>query len=301
MSSLVVLSNEKGFNLARRTAYLLNAEFAVVEQKTFPDGELYLRIPLDVRGKIVVPVWSIKEEINNDLISLMLVLDTLWDLGAKKVISVVPYMPYARQDSRFKDGEALSIVTIAKLLRAVHSDYVVTVDMHLHRIGDPRFVFGEKIINVSGVDAIADYIKNRHPQLGGKAIVVGPDEESEQWASRLGMLLGLKWVVLEKERYSAEEVEVKLRESMPREAEKAIIIDDIISTGGTIESTVNLIRKLGLNEIYVYCTHPVLSASGLYKIASLGLADYACTNTLPSPISTIDVSGVLASSIKSLA
>lgn len=300
MSDLLVFSNEKGFGLARSLASSLGADFGVIEQRFFPDGEAYVRLPSNVKGRRLILLWSVKGDINNDLIAMMLALDTAWDLGAERVISVVPYIPYARQDSRFKEGEALSISAIAKLIRAVHGDYVVTIDMHLHRLGDPRSVFGQKFVNLSGVDAVADFIRKKGLNLDSDAVVVGPDEESEQWASRLGEILGLKWVVLEKERFSAEQVEVRLRENIAKGARKALIIDDIISTGGTIESTVNLLRRVGVGEFYVYCVHPVLSAPGLHKLASLGLADYACTNTVPSPISFIDVSGLLAEGIKEL-
>lgn len=297
MENLVIISNEKAYGLAKNLSRYLNVESAVVEQRVFPDGEIYLRIPIDVKHKTSVLLWSIKGDINNDVLSLMLALDATWELGAERILSVIPYMPYARQDSRFKDGEAVSIVTLSKIFRFLTADYIITVDMHLHRIEEPRIIFGDRFVNISGIESIASYISNRTFERG-ETVVVGPDEESIQWASRLGDLLKIPWMVLEKERHTAEDVEVKVKESLPIEVKRAIIIDDIISTGGTIESTVKLLKSIGIPDIYVYCVHPVLSPTSLYRLESLKLSDLACTNTLPSPISYIDISRTIGDAIK---
>lgn len=299
VSRAAILSNEKAYGLAKNLSRSLDLEYDVVEQREFPDGEVYVRIPVEVKDRAFILLWSIKGDINNDLMALFYTIDALWDMGASRVISVIPYMPYARQDSRFKSGESISIVALSKILRALTQDYIVTIDMHLHRIGDPKKIFGDRFINLSAVEPIAGYV-SKGIALEKDAVVVGPDEESEQWASRLGRLLDLPWFVFEKERLTAEEVKVGAEKSLISGADKAVIIDDIISTGGTVESTVRALRDLGITKVYVYCVHPVLSPTAFYRLASLRLSDLACTNSLPSPISHVDISGVIGDAVKNL-
>ncbi|MEM4953588.1 MAG: ribose-phosphate pyrophosphokinase-like domain-containing protein, partial [Desulfurococcaceae archaeon] len=124
---------------------------------------------------------SLQRNVNESLVEIVLTIDALKDLGAKEIIAVIPYMSYARQDARFNPGEAVSIQTIAKLFSLLKIDYLITIDMHLHRISDPNRLFNTKFYNITGVKELAKYFKKKYEIRKEETIVVGPDEEAEQW------------------------------------------------------------------------------------------------------------------------
>ncbi len=296
---VVVLGGSSGEHIAISLAGQLEADLGEVEVKTFPDGETYVRVATEVEGKSVVYVNSLQRGVNEKLVETLITLDALRDLGARRVYAVIPYMSYARQDSRFNPGEAVSIFTLGRLMNSVAPDHIITVDMHLHRIGDPRRVFGEKFTNVTAVPLLAEYVKSAGFPDQGETIVVGPDEEAEQWARVMAEALGLEYTVLEKRRLSADEVVVEARDARV-ESRNVIIVDDIISTGGTIVEAVEALRRLGAREIAVTCVHPILTGRAYPRLKRLGLRHLACTDTVLSPISLVESSPAIARALEQL-
>lgn len=296
MSAIVVLGGSRAEHVAVGLAKLLKAELGEVEVTRFPDGETYIRILPDVKGCRVVYVNTLQPSPNDALTETLLTLDALRDLGAREVHAVIPYMAYARQDERFKPGEAVSIATIAKLFKSLELDAIYTVDMHLHRITDPSKLFGAKFRNLTGVHELANYVKHR-PELRENAIVIGPDEEAEQWAKIMAEDLSLDYAVLEKKRYSATEVRIEAR-GADVGGKKAIIVDDIISTGGTIVEAAKVLRELGASGVAVMCVHPILSGNAYAKLQKLNLLDLAGTDAVLSPISRIPIAPAIAEALK---
>jgi len=297
VSDLVVLGGTSGGHIAVMLAHLLGAELGEVEVSKFPDGETYVRVLADVGGRRVVYVNSLQRGPNETLVETLLTLDALRDLGAREVHAVVPYMAYARQDERFKPGEAVSIRTVARLFRALDLDSIYTVDMHLHRITDPTELFGAEFHNLTGVRELARYVRERHGPLGN-AVVIGPDEEAEQWARIMAEELGgLEYAVLEKRRVSASEVLVEAR-GVDVEGRLALIVDDIISTGGTIAEAVKALRSLGARDVIVACVHPLLVGRAYTRLLRLGLKDLVGTDTVLSPISRVPIAPAIAEALR---
>lgn len=289
MGEVVVLGGSNGEHLAIELSRLSGFELGEIEIKKFPDDETYIRVLSDVSGKDVVYINSLQRDPNESIIETIYTLDTLSDLGAKRIIAIIPYMSYARQDSRFKPGEAISIQTLGKLFRSVKVDYIITVDMHLHRIQDPSIVFGAKFYNITGVRELAKYVKRNHIINYEKTVVIGPDEEAEQWAKIMANELGgLEYGVLEKKRLTAEEVVIEAKGVNVNERD-IIIVDDIISTGGTIIEAVKALRSLGAKDIIVTTVHPLLVGDAHAKLLKLNLKDLAGTNTILSPISKVSI------------
>ncbi len=296
MRDVIVLGGSSGEYLAYRVAKILNVDFGEIEVKKFPDGETYIRILSDVSGKRVIYINSLQRGPNDLIIETFYTVDTLKDLGAKEVHLVVPYMAYARQDERFNPGEAVSILSLAKLFKLLDVDSIYTIDMHLHRITDPVKVFGAKFYNLTGVRELGKYVK-KHYSIEN-TVVIGPDEEAEQWAKIMAEELGdLEYSVLEKKRISAEEVVIEAKD-VNVEGKNIIIVDDIISTGGTIIEAVKALRKLGARDIIVTCVHPLLVGKAYNKLVKLGLLDIIGTDTVLSPISKVTVAPVIANALK---
>jgi len=294
---LVVLGGSQGEHVAAQLASLLGAELGEVEVSRFPDGETYVRVLAEVEGRRVVYVNSLQRGPNETLVETLLTLDALGDLGAREVHAVVPYMAYARQDERFKPGEAVSIVTVAKLFRALGLSSIYTVDMHLHRIRDPSALFGASFRNLTGVRELAKYVKRHHPGVLGRAVVVGPDEEAEQWAKVMAEELGIEYAVLEKRRISATEVKIEAHGANVK-GRVAVIVDDIISTGGTIVEAVKALKQLGCEATLVACVHPILVGNAYAKLLKLQLLDLVGTDTVLSPISRIPIAPAVAEALR---
>jgi len=298
MPSVIVLGGTSGFHIAYDLSRLLRCELGGVEVRRFPDGEVYVRVEADVGGRDVVYVNSLQPSPDSKIVETLYTLDALRDLGARRVLAVIPYMAYARQDERFNPGEAVSIISLAKLFRAVGADSIYTVDMHLHRIRDPTRLFGASFHNLTAVAELAKYILRNHGGLLEKAVVVGPDEEAEQWAKIMSQGLGgLEYTVLEKRRLSAEEVAITTRDLDVR-GRNVVIVDDIISTGGTIVEAVKALKKQGAEEVVVSCVHPLLVGDAYYRILRLGIRDLAGTDTVLSPVSKVPIAPPIADAIR---
>ena len=284
-------------NLANTVASRLGATSGKIEIKRFPDGEKYLRVLDDVKDHHVIVIQSMHHTPDELLFEYLLLVDALKDLGAKRVSSFIPYFAYARQDERFKPGEALSFRTVSKLIETVGTDDVFTIDMHQHRILRSSEVFRIPSHNLSAMPLLADYVMKegilRNP------LVIGPDAEAEQWAKLAAETLHSDYDVFEKKRYTADRVEVRPRKATAK-GRDILIVDDIISTGGTIIEAAKTLFTQGAARIEVACTHPILAANSLSRIREAGITNVIGTDTVPSPISFVSVAPIIADEVKKL-
>lgn len=292
---MIVIGGSSSEGLASKVAVELGSKLGGLELRRFPDGERYLRVLDNVNGENVVVIQSIHHTPDELLFEFLLLVDTLKDLGAKKVIAFIPYFAYARQDERFKTGEALSFTTVAKLIDTVGTDEVFTIDMHQHRVLDSSKVFRMKSHNISAMPLLADYVKKTG--TAHKPLVIGPDAEAEQWAKLAAERLETDYDVFEKKRLGDERVEVRPRKANAKGRE-VLIVDDIISTGGTIVEASKILLSQGASKVYVACTHPILASGALEKILKAGVKSVVGTDTVPSPVSLVSVAPLIASEVK---
>ncbi|MEZ0393994.1 MAG: ribose-phosphate diphosphokinase [Desulfurococcaceae archaeon] len=294
----LVLGGTNGEHLAVEIASAAGYELGSVEVKRFPDDELYIRVMSEVSGRDVVYVNSLQRGVNDSLVETLYTLDTLKDLGARRVVAVIPYMSYARQDSRFNPGECVSVQVLAKLFRSVSVDHIITVDMHLHRISDPNALFGAAFHNITGVRELAKHF--RGARWLERPTVIGPDEEAEQWAKVMAEELGrVGYGVLEKRRLSPEQVVIEAK-GVDVKDKDVVIVDDIISTGGTIVEAVKALRGLGARRIGVGVVHAILVGNAYAKLLRLGLEELVATNTVLSPISRISVAPAIVEELRKI-
>ncbi|MBS7249673.1 MAG: ribose-phosphate diphosphokinase [Candidatus Freyarchaeota archaeon] len=290
----VIIGGSSSYVLAIKMARELNATLLTTDIKRFPDGEKYVRIEGDLNDADAVVVQSMYLNPDEYLMEYFLMVEALKDSGAKKVTGVIPYFAYARQDKRFNPGEAVSLKTVSKLIETVGTDQILTVDMHLHRVDDMRKIFKIPAKNLTAIPDIARYIgENLSLQ---KPLIIGPDEEAEQWAKLAAEQLETEYDVLEKKRLSSTEVEITTREIEVKNRD-VVIIDDIISTGGTIAKTIEALKKKNAKKIVAACTHPVLVDNALKKIYNAGAYTVIGTTTIPSPISVVEIAGTLAKAL----
>ena len=292
---MIVVGGPTSEALAFKVANELGVTAGKLEVRRFPDGEKYLRVLCDVQGQTVAVIQSIHHTPDELLFEYLLMADTVKDLGAKKVIACIPYFAYARQDERFKPGEALSFKTVSKLIESVGTDEIYTIDMHQHRVLKSSEIFGIPSHNLSAMPLLADHVK----KLGKlqNPLVIGPDAEAEQWAKLAAERLHSDYDVFEKKRLGDAKVEIRPRRSDAR-GRDVLIVDDIISTGGTIVEAVKILLGQGAKRIQVACTHPILAPGALEKIRETGVEDIIGTDTVPSPISVVTVAPLIAEQVR---
>ena len=280
-----------GIMVARK----LKINVSKIEIRRFPDGEKYVRILDPVKGEDVAVIQSLYRTPDEFLFEYFLIADALKGAGANKIVAVFPYFAYARQDERFKPGEALSLESVIKLIETVGTSEVYTIDMHLHRVSDIAQAFNIPAHNLSAMRELARYIR-RNFSLEDP-LVLGPDEESEQWAKAAAAELDADYDVLEKTRISANEIEIKPRK-LNIEGKDVVLIDDIISTGGTLAEVIKIIRKQGARKVIAACSHPILVDNAFTKIYEAGADSLVSTDTIPSPVSYVSVANLIASALK---
>jgi ribose-phosphate pyrophosphokinase len=291
----MIIGGSSSQDLAVKVAQDLGIKNGKLEIRRFPDGEKYLRVLEDVKKQNIVVIQSVHHTPDELFMEYLLLVDTLKDLGALKVISFFPYFAYARQDERFKPGEALSFKTISGLIEGVGTDEIYTIDMHGHRVIELSDVFKIPAQNLTAVPLLADYVKKTCPMQ--RPLVIGPDAEAEQWARIAAERLGTDYDVFEKKRYGDRQVEVRPRRADAQDRE-ILVVDDIISTGGTIVEALKVLFAQGARTVNVACTHPILAGDALARIREAGAKNVIGTDTVPSPVSYVSVAPLIAEQVR---
>ncbi|MGD0330356.1 MAG: ribose-phosphate diphosphokinase [Nitrososphaeria archaeon] len=266
-----------------------------LQAKKFPDGEKYVRIMDNVKGDTVVVIQSMYHVPDEHLFEYFLLVKALKDLGAKRVIGVIPYFAYARQDRRFNPGEAISFQTVTRLIENVGTDELFTIDTHLHRVNDISKVFNIPAHNLSVVPLLTQYVKQNFTL--DKPIVIAPDEEAEQWAKISSEILNCEYDTLEKVRLGPDKVEIKTRLRSVKDR-NVVVIDDIISTGGTMVETIKVLQNYGANRVIVMCAHPLLIGDSHARILDAGAEVIIGSDTVPSPVGLVSAAPIIADAIR---
>jgi ribose-phosphate pyrophosphokinase len=271
--------------LAERVSRELgNVPFGIPYAKRFPDGELYLRVGGQLEGEDVVLVQSTRTD--QDLLELFLLEDAIREGGARRLFVVVPYFGYARQDRLFFPGEPVSARAMARHIE-LDADAVVTVDLHsaqtLHNFTKPAF-------EASGIPAIARLLRERPVDL-----LVSPDKGGIDRVKRMAQILDKPWFALEKKRIDSDHVELNLPASLPEpvEGKQLVIIDDVITTGGTIVEAAKLLQKHHARAVTASCTHGLFLRDAFERIKAVTDEVYS-TDTLGNPAEKASVAPDIA-------
>lgn len=280
-------------NEAFRSRLLQNmdGEAGALEYRRFPDGESYVRLGSEVGGKHVVMVCTLNAP-DEKALALLFAARTAKELGAARVGLVAPYLAYMRQDKRFRPGEAVTSTHFAALLSSAF-DWLVTVDPHLHRRGSLAELYSIPAKAVAAAPALAEWIRDNVAQ----PLVVGPDEESEQWAAQVAADCGAPHVVLRKTRLGDRDVRIEAPPLGAWRGRTPVLIDDIISSGRTMALAARKVREAGLAAPACLGVHAVFSPDALGALRAAGAAAIATTNTIAHETNAIDVSAPVARSI----
>lgn len=277
---------------ASNLADALGADLGVVEARRFPDEEALVRV-VDAPGGRHAVVVAALDRPDPKLTALWLLLKTLRHLDAASITLVAPYLPYMRQDQAFRPGEAVSGRLVAEWLGPT-IDHLVTVDPHLHRIHDLGPLWTADIALVHAAPAIADWLRREVPD----AVVIGPDEESAQWAAEVARLAGVPHTVLTKTRRGDRDVEVTLPDPTIVAGRTPVLVDDIISTARTMAATIGRLRGLGLPAPVCIGVHAVFAGDAAAALAAAGASRVVTCDTLPHPTNAIRLRPAIADAVR---
>lgn len=299
----MIVSGSASQKLAANVAKELDDVFIRVETKKFPDGEKYLRVHGEVDDEVTI-IQSTGYPQDETLIELLFLIKNLKDLGAKKVKVVVPFMGYARQERRFNDGEAISAKIVAELIELAGADEFASINLHEDCV---RKFFNIPAYNLSAMPAIAEYLK----EFTTDPIIIAPDKGALGFAEEISEILECNCTYLKKVRLGPDKVETTIADIDESDddsskvqissvkGKQAIIIDDIIATGGTIVNAINILKEHGAVSVNVCCVHPTLVNDAVSKIYAAGATDLAGTDTLKSEVSSISLAKTIANYLKS--
>jgi ribose-phosphate pyrophosphokinase len=269
-----VIGGSASTALAERISRELgNAPFGIPFTKRFPDGELYLRVGGRLEGDDVVVVQSTRTD--QDLLELLLLEDAVREAGARRVFVVVPYFGYARQDRRFFPGEPLSARALCRHVE-LDADAVVTVDLHS---AQTLTHFTKPAFEASGIPALARLLKERPVD-----VLVSPDKGGVDRAKRMAQLLDKPWFALDKKRLDSDRVELSLGAAPAPglSGKHVVLIDDVITTGGTIVEAARLLKRHGVGAVTAACTHGLFLRDAFERIKAV-TDEVLSTDTLLNP------------------
>ena len=289
---MIVVPGPSSIGLGERVASILGCRRVNIEYKNFPDGESYQRLTEKVEGEDVALIHTTYPQQDKRLVELLILIENLKSLGASKVRVIAPYMAYARQDTRFREGEAISITTIFKLIEAAGADEFYTVDLHKEAtLG----AFKIKAKNLYATGVIADY-------LGGLELkepyILSPDKGAIMIAKRVGEKLGAEYGNFEKTRDRITGAITVRGEKVNAAGRDVVICDDLISTGGTIANAAKILKEGRSGKVMAVCSHPLLVAGAADRMKAAGVDEVLGTDTINSEISKISVAPLIAKGLQ---
>lgn len=271
--------------LAGAIARCAGAELGLVESRRFPDGETYIRIGSELAGREVMIVATLNDP-DPQLPGLLFMADTARELGARSVGLITPYLAYMRQDCRFRDGEAVTSRTIARVLSAT-CDWIATVDPHLHRYASLDAVYTIPGIVARASPAIAAWIRDhvRNP------LIIGPDSESDQWVTDVASNAFAPMAVMSKRRVGDRQVEIHAPGGISPDWRRCtpVLVDDIISSGQTMAETARVLIGAGFAKPVCICVHALFATGAEHTLRAAGVSRVVTCNTVRHATNRIDV------------
>jgi ribose-phosphate pyrophosphokinase len=288
----LILTLPYSASLAARLSTLTGLSLGAVGSRQFPDGETYLRIDADCAEKRVVIVCTLDRP-DDKLLPLVFLADAARRLGAVRIGLVAPYLAYLRQDRPFQPGEAVTSRTFAEMLSR-YVDWLVTVDPHLHRYRALDQIYAVPNRVVHAAPAIAEWIA-AHVD---RPLLVGPDEESEQWVADISSRARAPYIVMKKTRRGDRAVDVSMPDVGAYRAETPVVVDDIVSSAQTMVVALKQLVAAGLRAPVCVGVHALFSAQAEDALRLAGAAQIVTTTSIPHSTNAIDVMPLLVQSIR---
>ncbi len=272
---LLLLSGTAHPQLAEEVAEKLETPLGDATVKRFADGEIFVRINQNARGRDVYIIQPTPPPADN-LMELLLLIDAAKRASADRVAVVIPYFAYARQDRKDQPRVAIGAKLVANLIEAAGADRVLGMDFHAHQL---QGFFDVPVDHLYAAPVLTSYFQKKQLQ---DLVVVAPDVGAAKMARGYSRRLDATFAIIDKRRPAANVAEV-LSVVGEVEGRPCLIVDDMIDTAGTIHSVVMALKDRGATEIYVAATHAVFSGPAVERLTSAPISEVVVANTLRLP------------------
>jgi len=287
----VVVGGPSSEKLGSAISKGLDLPYINLESKVFPDDESYIKFPDEFHEDTLIVIQSCFPKQDKRLLELLFILDTAKEFGVKNLNVVIPYLPYARQDKRFRKGEVVSNKSIGNLLHTIGTDFLLTIDAHQE---ESLKKFKMRSLSISAMPLIAEYLKNM--KLSDPCIIA-PDIGATSQAEIISTILKTNCTFFEKKRDRITGKVDTVKKDLDFSGKDVIIIDDIISTGGTIANVSEIAKNCGAEKIIAACTHALLVGNAEEKMRNSGITDIVTTDTVPNRFCKISVAPIITDAL----
>jgi len=288
-----VIAGPASSDLAAKIANRLRCQLVVADLRIFADGESKVRIGKTAVNCVIVQ--STYPPADTHLMQAMMLTRKCADDGARDVCAVIPYLAYARQDKAFLEGESISISLVARLFEAAGIKHLITVDIHSQLV--TSHFSSVSIQNISSLPILAEYARSMRLE---NPIAVSPDAGGAERVGEFARVLQCGFLVLKKSRNrNTGEVTVDGNFQTDIKGRDAILVDDMISTGGSIVSAAEVLQQHGASKVYAVCGHALMIGDAAKMIRAAGVRDIVATNSIPNEFAKVDLSEAIAAALKS--
>lgn len=275
MKEVKIFSGTSNVELAEKIAERLELPLGKAQVVRFKDGEIYVRVDETVRGRDVFIIQPTSGPVNENLMELLIFIDTLKRASAKTINILMPYYGYARQERKSNPREPITAKLVANLLTTAGADRIVTMDLHADQI---QGFFDIPVDHLQALPLLAKYFINKGFK-GENTVVVSPDIGGVKRARKLAEWLDCKIAIIDKRRPKPNLSEV-MNLIGDVDGKRAIFIDDMIDTAGTIVNGVEAIMQRGAKESYICCSHAILSGPAVERLENCPVNEVIITDSI---------------------
>lgn len=276
MKDILVFALTSSVELADEICTTLGIPRGEISVKHFSDGEIIVEPLESVRGKHVFLVQSTCSPVSETLMEVLIALDACKRASADKITVVMPYYGYARQDRKARARQPITAKLVADLITVAGADRVITLDLHAPQI---QGFFNIPTDDLTAVSMIGQYFRNK--KFDNEVVVVSPDHGGATRARRLADTLPGSTIAIIDKRRTQPNVAEAMNLIGDVEGKTAIIVDDIVDTGGSLLGGVDMLYAKGAKEVYCACSHGILSGNALERIRNSKIKELVITNSIP--------------------
>jgi ribose-phosphate pyrophosphokinase len=267
-------------NMATTIARNLHTDLGLAEVSRFSDGEINMRVNETVRGADVFIIQSTSPPVNDHLMELLIMIDAMRRSSAGRITAVIPYFGYARQDRKARSHDPISAKLVANMLSTAGANRILTMDLHCPQI---QGFFDIPMDHLRGLHIFSDYIKNTFEDLS-QVVIVSPDLGSVPRCNSYVEALGVPLAIVDKRRNpNVADKSTVANFIGDVKGKTAILLDDLLSTGGSLCGAAETVMENGATAVYACTTHPVLSGNAVETIANSPLERLICLDTIEVP------------------
>jgi len=291
LSKISVIAGKSSEDLARKLSRKIKANLVKSKVRVFADGESKITLSGKLSKKKIIIVQSIYPPVDTNLVQVLSLISKAKEISSE-VIAVIPYMGYARQDREFLPGEIVTMKVLGKLFKGVGASKIIAVDIH-SMIGLKHFTIKSK--NVTAIPDLVKYFKKLSLK---NPLVISPDQGGKDRAKEFAIEFELECIALEKRRdRKTGKVQIKTKNVDEVANRDIILVDDMISTGGSIIKATQFLKKQKCKRVFVACTHALLMNNAEKRIRKAGVTRIISANTIPGKTSVVDVSSTIVKAI----